>query len=448
MKVRNQEMKKRIVAGLLALMMIAGCGTGSTGNTGNGSGGSRSREYSSTNVAETVEPLVINVENGDIEDEWVQSLSASSMNLLSEIMESEGEGRNIMISPTSMMMAFGMLENGASGATLSDIENVIGGGLAVEQMNPMMYSLAERFESSEDVRWNVANSVWLRDDGRFEIVPEFAQAARSYYNADIWKAAFDEKTVEDINAWADEQTYGMIKEIIDAIDPETYMYLINAVAFEGEWMNEYEDTDIWEDYEFHNYDGTTSNVNMLCSTESRYMELGNGIGFVRPYKGGDYSFVGILPEEGTSVEDYIASLAEDGADFAEAFRNAKGYESDIIVKFPEFKNEYEIEMAELLKSMGMETPFDPDNADFTGLIAASGDREYPVYIGAVLHKTFIEVNREGTRAAAVTSITLDCAGVEPDFVPPMIITLDRPFVYAVVDNETGLPVFLGTVSSL
>ena len=448
MKVRNQEMKKRIVAGLLALMMIAGCGTGSTGNTGNGSGGSRSREYSSTNVAETVEPLVINVENGDIEDEWVQSLSASSMNLLSEIMESEGEGRNIMISPTSMMMAFGMLENGASGATLSDIENVIGGGLAVEQMNPMMYSLAERFESSEDVRWNVANSVWLRDDGRFEIVPEFAQAARSYYNADIWKAAFDEKTVEDINAWADEQTYGMIKEIIDAIDPETYMYLINAVAFEGEWMNGYEDTDIWEDYEFHNYDGSISNVNMLCSTESRYMELGNGIGFVRPYKGGDYSFVGILPEEGTSVEEYIASLAEDGADFAEAFRNAKGYESDIIVKFPEFKNEYEIEMAELLKSMGMETPFDPDNADFTGLIAASGDREYPVYIGAVLHKTFIEVNREGTRAAAVTSITLDCAGVEPDFVPPMIITLDRPFVYAVVDNETGLPVFLGTVSSL
>ncbi|MBO4609628.1 MAG: serpin family protein [Lachnospiraceae bacterium] len=440
-------MKKRIVAGLLAIMMLAGCGAGSTGNTGNGNG-TRSREYSSTNVCENVEPVEINVESGDIEEEWINSLSASSMNLLEAIMEEQGEGNNIMISPTSMMMAFGMLENGASGETLSEIENVIGGGVKVGQMNPLMYSIADRFESSKDVRWNVANSVWLRDNGRFEIVPEFAQAARSYYNADIWMAAFDENTVNDINSWADEQTYGMIKEIIQGIEPETYMYLINAVAFEGEWMNEYEETQIVENYDFHNYNGTVSQVTMLSSVEDKYIELGNGVGFVRPYKGGEYSFVGILPEEGTSVEEYIASLAESGTDFAEAFRNAKGYDADIIVKFPEFKNEYEVEMADILKGMGMETAFNPEYADFTGLIRPTEGSDFPAYIGGVFHKTFIEVNREGTRAAAVTAIELDCAGCEPMFVPPMIITLDRPFVYAVVDNETGLPVFLGTVNSL
>ena len=447
MKVRKSEMKKRIVAGLLAIMMLAGCGAGSTGNTGNGSG-TRSREYSSTNVCENVNPVEINVESGDIEEEWVNSLSASSMNLLEAIMEEQGEGNNIMISPTSMMMAFGMLENGASGETLSEIENVIGGGVKVGQMNPLMYSIADRFESSKDVRWNVANSVWLRDDGRFEIVPEFAQAARSYYNADIWMAAFDENTVKDINAWADEQTYGMIKEIIEGIEPETYMYLINAVAFEGEWMNEYEETQIVENYDFHNYNGTVSKVTMLSSVEDKYIELGNGVGFVRPYKGGEYSFVGILPEEGTSVEEYIASLAESGTDFAEAFRNAKGYDADIIVKFPEFKNEYEVALTKILIGMGMETPFDCDNADFSGLIRSTDGSDYPAYIGGVLQKTYIDVNREGTRAAAVTAIELDCAGCEPMYVPPMIITLDRPFVYAVVDNETGLPVFLGTVNSL
>ena len=438
-------MKKRIVAGLLAMMMLAGCGAGAAGN---GSAGSRARDYSSTNVSETVEPIEINVESGDIEEEWINSLSTSSMNLFQEILEEQGEGRNIMISPTSIMMAFGMLENGASGETLSEIENVINGGIGVQQMNPLMYSMAERFESSEDVRWNVANSVWLRDNGMYEIVPEFAQAARSYYNADIWTAAFDENTVNDINAWADEQTYGMIKEIIEGIDPETYMYLINAVAFEGEWENEYEESQIVENYDFHNYNGTVSQVTMLSSVEDKYIELGNGIGFVRPYKGGEYSFVGILPEEGTSVEEYIASLAESGADFAQAFRNAKGYDSDIIVKFPEFKNEYELEMSKILQDMGMEVPFDCERADFSGLITAVNDPGYPTYIGSVLHKTFIEVNREGTRAAAVTAIELDCAGCEPMYVPPMIITLDRPFVYAVVDNETGLPVFLGTVSSL
>ena len=98
-------MKKKVVAGLLAIMMLTGCGAGSTGNTGNISGRSGAREYSSTNVAETAEPLVINAEDVDIEDEWINSLSASSMNLLNEILETEGEGRNIMISSTSMVSA-------------------------------------------------------------------------------------------------------------------------------------------------------------------------------------------------------------------------------------------------------------------------------------------------------------------------------------------------------
>ena len=440
-------MKKKIVAGLLAMMMLAGCGAGASGNINNGSG-TRSREYSSTNVCENVEPMEISVENIEIEDEWINSLSNSSVNLFEGVLEAGGEGNNIMISPTSIMMAFGMTENGAGGQTLSEIENVIGGGVRLEQMNPLMYSLAERFESSEDVKWNVANSIWFNDNGEFEIIPEFAKAAKGYYDADVWMAAFNEETVNDINAWASDQTYGMINEILQGIDDEARMYLINAIAFEGEWMNEYEDDDIIENYEFRNYDGSVSKVTMLYSLEDRYLELGNGVGFIRPYKGGEYSFVGILPEEGTSVEEYIRSLASDGTDFAEAVRNARGYSSDIIVRMPEFTNEYEVEMSRILMDMGMQAPFDYSAADFNGIMRAADGSESNAFINAVLHKTFIEVNREGTRAAAVTAIELDCAGCEPISEPPMIITLDRPFVYAVVDNATGLPVFLGCVNSL
>ena len=235
-------MKKKIVAGLLAMMMLTGCGAGASGNINNGSG-TRSREYSSTNVCENVEPMEISVENIEIEDEWINSLSNSSVNLFEGVLEAGGEGNNIMISPTSIMMAFGMTENGAGGQTLSEIENVIGGGVRLEQMNPLMYSLAERFESSEDVKWNVANSIWFNDNGEFEIIPEFAKAAKGYYDADVWMAAFNEETVNDINAWASDQTYGMINEILQGIDDEARMYLINAIAFEGEWMNEYEDDD-------------------------------------------------------------------------------------------------------------------------------------------------------------------------------------------------------------
>lgn len=451
-------MKKQIVASLLALSMIAGCGAAGSGvsnaNNSNNSNNSNTnqnteshRTISARNVTADAPEIEINAENGELSSEQISALSGSAFEMLQQIASSEEAGSNILISPTSMMIAFGMLENGANGETLSQIEKTFG-SIPVSEMNPIMYRMAQRFNEAEDVNWNVANSIWFKDDGKVEVVPDFASAVKNYYNADIWMAPFDQSTLEDINGWVNDQTYGMIPGILDNIPEDARMYLINAMAFEGEWMNEYEDNDIIENYEFRNYDGSVSKVTMLYSLEDRYVELGNGVGFIRPYKGGEYSFVGILPEEGTSVEEYIRSLASDGTDFAEAVRNAKGYSSDIIVRMPEFSNEYEVEMSHILMDMGMQAPFDYSAADFNGIMRAADGSESNAFINAVLHKTFIEVNREGTRAAAVTSIELDCAGCEPISEPPMIITLDRPFVYAVVDNATGLPVFLGCVNSL
>ncbi|MCR4792029.1 MAG: serpin family protein [Lachnospiraceae bacterium] len=460
-------MKKKIIAGLLAGMMIAGCGTaqGTGGGTresqtepgehvSSGSEPGSSQETpveiseESINVSETVSPIEVSYSESDLNEEWISALSGSSVNLFENILEGSGEGQNILISPTSMMMAFGMTENGAAGGTLSEMENVINGGISCQQMNPIMYAMAEHLESSEDVKWNVANSVWMRNDGLFEIVPEFAQAARSWYDADIWMAPFDEGTVRDINGWVSNETRGMINEIINGIDDENRMFLINAMAFEGEWEIEYSEDQIIENYSFTNYDGSTSNVTMLFSTEASYIELGDGIGFIRPYKGNQYSFVGILPDEGISVNDYITSLASGGADFSEAVRNPRYHDADIYVRMPEFTTEYEIQMRDVLTEMGMTTPFDPENADFSGIMRPVSDPEYNIWISSVLHKTFIDVNREGTRAAAVTSISLDTCMATPEYVEPLYITLDRPFVYAIVDNETGLPVFLGCVNSL
>ncbi|MBR3574003.1 MAG: serpin family protein [Lachnospiraceae bacterium] len=442
-------MKKKIIAALMAGMMIAGCGTSGTSETGLAGGSSGSRRSGDTvNVTEDVELINVSYSENDLKEEWIGSLSGSSMNLFSGVLEQEGEGQNICISPTSMMMAFGMLENGAGGETLSQIENVMNGGISVEQMNPIMYAMAEHFESSEDVKWNVANSIWFRNDGKFEVIPEFAAAAKSWYDADILMAQFDEGTVKDVNSWVKKETRGMIEEIIHGFSEQNRMLLVNAVAFEGEWMHEYEKSDIYEDYQFTNYNGTTSDVTMLRSTEASYIELGNGIGFIRPYKGGEYSFVGILPDEGVSVNDYISELAESGEDFSEAVRNPRYYEGDIIVSIPEFKNEYDIIMNDVLEKMGMTDAFSSADADFNGVMRPTDDELYQIWISKVIHKTFIEVDREGTRAAAVTAITLDTCNAIEISNPPMYITLDRPFVYAIVDNETGLPVFLGCVNQL
>ena len=192
-------MKKKIIAALMAGMMIAGCGASGTSETGSAGGSSGSRRSGDTvNVTEDVELINVSYSENDLKEEWIGSLSGSSMNLFSGVLEQEGEGQNICISPTSMMMAFGMLENGAGGETLSQIENVMNGGISVEQMNPIMYAMAEHFESSEDVKWNVANSIWFRNDGKFEVIPEFAAAAKSWYDADIMMAQFDEGTVKDV----------------------------------------------------------------------------------------------------------------------------------------------------------------------------------------------------------------------------------------------------------
>lgn len=444
MKEGKYIMKKQIVAGLLAASMMAGCGAASNVGGGQTNPG-LSRSTGTRNV--TADAPAIEIETAEMGNEQIASMSASSLELLQKIAEAEGAGSNVLISPTSMMMAFGMLENGANGETLSQIENIFG-KIPVSEMNPIMYSMAQRLNGSDNVKWNVANSIWFKDDGLVEVIPDYATAVKNYYGADILMAPFDQTTLDDINGWVNDETYGMIPGILDEIPEDARMYLINAMAFEGEWMNEYEESDIIEGQYFRNYDNSTTKVTMLCSRENNYFEIGGGTGFIRPYKGGEYSFVGILPGEETSVEDFIAELAANGDQFAESIRNPKYSYENVIVKMPEFESEYFVEASSVLQDMGMELPFDPFNADLKGMVRSTEISDYNAYIGRVLHKTYIKVDREGTRAAAVTAIeTLDCAcAIEPEDI--VYVTLDHPFVYGIVDNATGLPVFLGTVNQL
>ncbi|MBP8968207.1 MAG: serpin family protein [Lachnospiraceae bacterium] len=436
-------MKKQIVAGMLAMSMLAGCGM--AGEIGGGNGGLETHRGSAARNV-TADAPAIEVETGDMNIGQIGSVSAASLELLQRVAAREGAGSNVLISPTSMMMAFGMLENGAKGETLSQIENTFG-SIPVSEMNPIMYSMAQRFNEAGDVKWNVANSIWFKEDGKVEVVPDFATAVKNYYGADIWMAPFDDTTLNDINGWVNDQTYGMIPGILDQIPEDARMYLINAMAFEGEWMAEYEKSDIYDGSIFTNYDGSTTEVTMLYSLESEYFNIAGGTGFIRPYKGGEYSFVGILPEEGTSVEEFLAKLAENGDQFADAVKNPEYAFENVNVRIPEFTSDYFIEMSSILQEMGMEDAYDPNLADLSGMVSAVDDPEYNAYIGRVLHKTFIDVNREGTRAAAVTAIeTLDgCAAITE---PPVTVYLDRPFVYGIVDNATGLPVFLGTINQL
>jgi len=441
-------MKRKCIMAMLTLSMLLGaCGRDISGGEGNEVSAPRTGSGATVNYTENAGTL--DVPDGQIGEEQTAALAQSSMALFAQSVAESGEGENVLVSPTSIITAFGMTENGAEKATLSQMEQVINGGISVDEMNPLLCDLADRFNSSKDVRWNVANSIWFKDDGRMRVNPDFAAKALSYYGADIWGAPFDESTVKDINNWVNDETRGMIPEVIDDLDEDARMCLINAIAFEGEWENKYRESDIQKNCDFTNADGSRSEVTLLHSEEDGYFTLGNGTGFVRPYKGGEYSFVGILPDEGITATDYVAALAENGAAFTDAVQNLN-YDRDVYVWIPEFTTDYENEMSGMLTTMGMPDAFDQERAEFGAMMEPTDPSEvWDIWIGSVIHKTHIEVDREGTRAAAVTAVTMEavCTAVA-EYEPPVCISLDRPFVYAIVDNETGLPVFLGCMNTM
>lgn len=370
-------------------------------------------------------------------DEQMALISEAGTGLLAEITTDGNE--NVLLSPVSILMALGMTENGACKDTLSQMESIANGGIKVEQMNTVMAYLREKMNESPDVKWNVANSVWLKDMDGLELDPEFAETVIAHYRAEVWKSNFDQGTVDDINSWVNMNTDGMIDEVIQNISPNTMMYLINAISFDGEWEEQYEDDKIKEGFDFNNADGSISSVTMLSSKENRYFTLGDGEGFVKPYKGGEFSFVGILPKEGESTSEYLSKIRN--LDLAKAVREAK--DEEVRVKIPEFENDYGTNLAETYNNMGMTEPFSM-NADFSDMLVSGGDT---IRIGSIIHKTHIEVDRKGTRAAAVTAVEMRVKGAIVEEMPKSIV-LDRPFVYAIVDNATGIPVFLGCQNSM
>ncbi|MBR6093472.1 MAG: serpin family protein [Lachnospiraceae bacterium] len=363
-------------------------------------------------------------------------LGEASFALLSRLLSDAEQNENVLISPLSVFMALGMTENGADGETLKQMEKYVNGGIGLQQMNAVMAFYRQKMNASENVSWNIANSLWIKDDGNINPKEEFLNHTVDYYGAEVYKAAFNQGTVDDINGWVKNNTDEMIPEILDQIPTNAFMYLVNATAFEGSWADAFTDSGIKEDYDFTNANGSTSKVTMMQGGANGYFELAGGTGFVKNYAGGEYAFVGILPKKGQSTKEYIDSLMKKKDDFSKAVREAEG--GEIIIKLPKFENDYEADLAKTYQQLGMDHPFS-DSADFTKMLENSNGDER---IGRILHKTHIEVDQNGTKAAAATVVEMRFKSMIP-VGDVKHVDLDRPFVYAIVDTETGIPVFIG-----
>ncbi len=352
--------------------------------------------------------------------------------------ESQESGKSTLVSPFSVLCALSMTANGADGETLSQMEQTL--GMPVSQLNEYIHAYTKSLAQGEKRKLSAANSIWFKDDPGFIANRGFLQTNADYYGADIYKRSFDDATCDEINGWVKDNTDGMIKEIINEIPDEAIMYLINAIAFDAEWQEVYEEDQIWDDT-FTKADKTEQTVKMMNSLENVYLQDENAKGFIKYYYGGEYAFAALLPDENVSVSDYVKSLS--GEKLSEIFANQQ--DTKVYTKIPEFKGDYSYEMGDILPKMGMTDAFNAGTADFSKL----GKADDNIFISRVLHKTHIEVDPKGTKAAAVTAVMITNDAAAPMQTPePKEVYLDRPFVYMIIDTNTNFPIFMGTVTEV
>ena len=350
------------------------------------------------------------------------------------------DGSGLLVSPLSAMLALAMTANGADGETLAQMENVLGGGIPIDKLSAELYNYTSSLASTENARFNLANAIWVTSNPAFSINQNFVNTAKNTFNADVIAADLP-NSIGAINDWVGKETFGMIPSILNEgdLDELSVMVLLNALAFDALWASQSSDSACFED-SFKAHNGSNPKATFMWADCDGYVE-GKGVtGIVKNYKDGGYAFLALLPEG--DVYDYAASL--EGKDLLKLYDNREtaSLGVDVRAKMPHFSFDCSIEMANVLAKMGMPRAFDSGAADFSSL---GVDTRGNLYISRVIQKTHLDLDNSGTRAAAVTALIVkaECAPQKS-----YSVELDRPFIYAIIDTENGLPIFIGVCDNI
>ena len=359
----------------------------------------------------------------DPDEAFQKAYAAFAANLFKECKKSGYS----FVSPYSVYAALSMVVNGADGQTLSEMLSLL--GLPENELNAYMLSLADRYNEGKEV--SVANSVWLNESFKEDVQENFLKAVSGYYRASVFAADFtNKKTVGDVNKWVEQKTLYRIHELIDGLDPMSAMVLINCLTFDGKWSDPFKENGTKE-ADFHKENGTVTKVNMMSGTAELYYEGKNYICVEKCYENG-YLFRVYLPNEGVTVAELTESLT------AEQLVTPGTYDGKAILYMPKIHFESDaMDLIPSLYNLGMKTAFGTQ-ADFRRMMKVN-----PVMISKVVHKTFLDIDEEGTKAAAATAIEMKCYAAAPQPIDHTV-TLDRPFLYAIVDSNNDVPLFIGT----
>jgi serine protease inhibitor len=363
--------------------------------------------------------------------------SAFGFDLYREILK-ERPGENVFISPASVAFALAMTYNGAQGTTMEDMAKVLGHtGISLAEINRTDSLLIGATNAPlKGVELSVANSLWARQGLDFN--KDFLARNKRFYGAEVRSINFaSPEAASLINGWVAQKTKDKIKEIVDRVDESSILFLINAIYFKGSWTREF-DRQATREETFYLPDGDEQ-ARPMMRQDGEYLYL-RGDGFQAasiPYGEGRTSMYVFLPDERAGLDKFHAQLSAESWDaWMDSFAKRNGH-----ITLPRFKLEFKAKLKTALTNLGMGIAFDGDRASFAAMIKRSGAN---AYIHDVVQKTFVDVNEEGTEAAAATSVEMRLTSVmEPE--KPFEMICDHPFFFAIRDNETGLVLFMGSM---
>jgi serine protease inhibitor len=369
----------------------------------------------------------------------VGAINRFGFRLLREL-AGDAPAENLLISPASLSAALSMTYNGAAGETARAMaEALCQEGLSLDEINRAHATLWAALASADpQVTFEAANSLWARLGIPF--LPDFMQRNREFYGAEVANLDFgDPQAADIINAWVNSQTHGKIADIVEPpIDPLTILFLINALYFKGQWRHQFDKT-ATKSGVFHLPDGRGKPCPLMTQSGT-YLYL-EGLGFQAislPYGAGRLCLYVFLPAAELSLAGFLNMLGTNDVSAWNAWMGELR-ERDGVITLPSFKVSYAKSLNDALSTLGMGVAFG-DNSDFRAMSPLGEDPG--IYIANVLHKTVMEVNEEGTVAAAVTKVDMMLKYIPP---PPFKMVVDRPFFCAIRDNETGVIVFAGVV---
>ncbi len=359
------------------------------------------------------------------------------LDLFNYIYAYEEDQENIMVSPLSVSLALAMTYNGALTQTKNDMEKTLRlSGLTSEEINTSYYNLIEALKKMDaKVKLEIANAIYYRDD--FEVEQDFIKINKKYYDAEVAPLDFSsDDAVDIINSWVFDHTDGKIETILERISPLHVMFLLNAIYFKGTWQKEFNNKST-EALPFYLENGEqliTETMQRLDTALYTSNELFSAVQL--PYGENNFYMTVFLPNPGINLKDITEKLnKETWNSWMENFEITK----NIDIKFPRFKYKYEIMLNDVLSEMGMKIAF-TSAADFRGI-----NRNGDLLIDYVKHKSFIEVNEEGTEAAAVTIVAIERTSAGgPEKIP---FYVNKPFLYTITERSTGAVLFIGTVKN-